>query len=1836
MKLYTRWLPLLAAAAVIASFTDCSGLPSGQPRTGTTVAALSTVSVTQGADELRTSWYPDEGGLAPSIVSGSTFGQLFSTPVDGQVFAQPLVSQGTLFVVTETNNAYGLDAQTGGVKWSENFGTPLAASDLGCADISPSLGITSTPVIDQSTNVAYFFAESYVSGASGAVHWTAHALNVATGAEQPSFPLIISGAATNDSTQAFTPRTQGQRPGLLLMNGVVYAAFGSHCDISPWAGWVVGVSTAGRITTMWAGEAGSSKVDGAGIWQGGGGLVSDNSGQILFATGNGGAPEGPVAGSTAQGTFGDSVVRLAVQSDGSLKATDFFTPYDGAMLDSDDLDLGSGGVVGLPSQYFGTSKFPDLATIVGKQGYLYLLNRDSLGGASMASGGGDNVVARIGPNGGIWGKPAVWPGDGGYLYTVSASSGTAAPASSGLFQTFQYGLDGNGNPTFSLVASSSDSWGFGSGSPVVTSSGTDSGSALVWTVWTANVAATGAQLRAYDPVPVNGAPQLVYSAAIGQASKFASPGIAGNRVYVGAADGHVLGFGAPLSTSLSGSGIPLGNVIVGSSASGTITVSASATTAISGVSISSGPFSLGQITPTLPTTLQAGGTLTIPVTFAPTASGMAAASVTVSTSGTPLVLSVTGTGTSASAQLAASPASVSFGGTDVGQEIDDSVILENLGGAPLTINSIGAPAAPFGVVGAPAAGTVLDPGSQITVTVTFNPSSVGTYMDSLSVNSSGGALSVGLTGSCAPPGKLVISPMSIDYGTVGVGASLAETFQVSNTGGSALTITKSKPPILGPFTATTTLSEGSTLYAGSSAVESVTFTPTVTGATSDQWTINGGDGSGVQEVAFTGTGAPALTSSGTPIALVTQPTGGGNKNIGVISDGVFPPQASNDSSTQYDTYNGTTRTEDWIGYQFTSNQTFGELVFQPGIQFGNGGWFTNFNVQVLQSGNWVDVPNMTITPAYKPHDGVNFETYEISFPAIVGTGIRLDGTPGGSGTFISVGELDVYQGVSSGPETIVDSAGPPQSPNPGATVTLYGTGSSTSNGDGLTYHWTQTSGPTVALSSNSVIDPTFVAPPATVPTTLTFSLVVSDGELTGSASTVTVNDLPTPGPDITASGTAIALVTSPAGGGNHSLSVISDGVFPPVGSTDSSMEYDTYTGKTRTEDWIGYQYSSTQLFGSMEFQLGIQFANGGWFSSFQVQVLQSGTWVDVPGLVVSPQYQVHDGVNYESYDLAFPAISGQGIRLDGVPGGAATFISVGELRVFQGTASAVTLVSNAGTNETALAGSAAALDGSGSSASNGDALRYAWTQTAGPTVTLSSSTAVKPTFQAPAVTSRTTLTFSLVVSDGSLVSSASTVTVTDVPVPAGTDITPSGTAIALVTKPTGQGNHNISVISDGVLPGVGTSNKAQEYDTFTGTTRTEDWIGYQFASTQSFRSVLFQPGIQFGDGGWFTTFNVQVLQSGTWVNVPNTTVTPAYGGNDQVNYETYVVSFPSISGTGIRIDGTPGGTETFISVAELRIYQAASFDVTSFGTPIALITKPTGQGNRSLSVIGDGVFPPIGSANKTQEYDTYTGTTRTEDWIGYQFAATQSFGSLVYQPGIQFSDGGWFTSVQVQVLQSGAWVNVPNLTMTPTYRGNDGTNFETYTFSFPSISGTGIRLDGAPGGKNTFISIGELRVYAPAPFDITTSGTAIALITAPLGQGNRSLSVISDGVFPPPGSTDKTMEYDTYTGTTRTEDWIGYQFPTTQSFASVVFDQGIQFSDGGWFTTLQLQVLQSGAWVTVPNVMTVPAYKGNDNNNYEKYVFSFPPISGTGLRVDGAPGGKNTFISVGELRVQAP
>ncbi len=234
----------------------------------------------------------------------------------------------------------------------------------------------------------------------------------------------------------------------------------------------------------------------------------------------------------------------------------------------------------------------------------------------------------------------------------------------------------------------------------------------------------------------------------------------------------------------------------------------------------------------------------------------------------------------------------------------------------------------------------------------FDPINLGAYMDSISLDTDAGLVQVPMSGVCAPPGVLTISPLVVDYGTVSIGASPVASFTVANTGGSSLRITRSKPPASGIFNALTSLPEGTTLVPGQTVTEYVSFIPATAGTATDTWSLNGDDGGGAQNVSFTGvaTATTDYTASGTIIALITSPTGGGSRNLEVIRDGVMPPVGSTDYSLQYDTFNGgAPRPEDWIGYSFASNKSFNKLVFQEGGNFYDGGSFASLRFRFVKA-----------------------------------------------------------------------------------------------------------------------------------------------------------------------------------------------------------------------------------------------------------------------------------------------------------------------------------------------------------------------------------------------------------------------------------------------------------------------------------------------------------------------------------------------------------------------------------------------------------------------------------------------------------------------------------------------------------------------------------------------------------------------------------------------------------------------------------------------------------------------------------------------------------------------
>ena len=848
----TLWVRAVIAAVVLTGSAVAVAVEIGAHADETTVSV----------DTERTGWDQNEPALSPSAVTSANFGQLFSTAVDGQVYAQPIVVGSTVIVATENNNVYGLNSATGAVKWTVNLGPAWPSSAIGCGDLAPNVGVTSTPVYDPDTGFVYLTAKVNDGADAQHPHYYMHALDPATGVEETGWPLTIAGAASNDPGYQFNAYTQLQRPGLLLMGGSVYAAFSGHCDLDTYAGFVAGVNTSSKAISLWTDEPAPSS-NGAGIWQSGGGLVSDGPGRIFVVTGNGVSP-GAAAGSSPPAELAESVVRLGVAADGTMSAQDFFSPTNASTLDTNDQDLGSGGPVSLPDS-FGTATYPHLMVQAGKDGRVFLLNRDNLGGSGQGASGGDDVLGMTGPVEGVWGHPAVWGGDGGYIYL---------DGSGGPLRALQYGVTGAGLPALSLAGNSAQYFSYTSGSPVVTSSGTTSGSAVVWCVQVTSGTGANGELLAFNAVPVNGQLQLLRSFPIGTGAKFSVPSTDSGRVYVGTRDGHIFGFGAPVPAPLTAAPVDFGPVNVGSTASTSVTLTAASNVTVSAVTAPA-PFAV--TAPTLPVSLTAGQTLSLPVTYSPTAVGATIGALTVTTDSIPVTVNLNGTG--AMDGFHANSSTLDFGTLPVGLTKTLSVSFTNTGTAPETVSGLTSPSGAFTATGMPAMNSTVNPGVSVVVPITYTPTSAASDSSSISVTGPDGTATVALTATAVTGNdQVTISPMSLSFGSVTVGKTVSKTFTVSNTGNLPLTITKAASSAA-PFVVPNPISEGLAMSPGTSVTTTVTFTPTTAGSFTGTYEVSTDTGQGAMDVKLTGTGvkpaaAPPVTHT------LTAPGGSGWKYNG--------------------------------------------------------------------------------------------------------------------------------------------------------------------------------------------------------------------------------------------------------------------------------------------------------------------------------------------------------------------------------------------------------------------------------------------------------------------------------------------------------------------------------------------------------------------------------------------------------------------------------------------------------------------------------------------------------------------------------------------------------------------------------------------------------------------------------------------------------------------------------------------------------------------------------------------------------------------------------------------
>jgi hypothetical protein len=352
--------------------------------------AQNTVIATYHYNNLRTGWNDSETVLTPANVGSSSFGMLQSIPLDAQVDAQPLIVpnqlitagnyQGThdvVYVASENNTIYAIDYDSGTVLLSPNFGTPVA-NPIGCKT-NPEVGVNSTPTLDPSTNTLYVMI--YTMEADGPVY-RLHALDLGSLTDQiPPVVVTASHTLSNGTTFNFNAVYQRQRPALLLANGNVYAGFGSFCDEGANSrGWLLGWQT-GTLIPLAGNQVFDTQATSpntfflSSIWMSGWGIGADSFGNLYFVTGN----------SDPSGTTYDGVTDIqesVIKVSGDLsQVVDLFTPSDWSVLDQGDEDFGSGGVMLLPpTPALTPASTPNLAVAAGKEGNMFLMNQEDLGG----------------------------------------------------------------------------------------------------------------------------------------------------------------------------------------------------------------------------------------------------------------------------------------------------------------------------------------------------------------------------------------------------------------------------------------------------------------------------------------------------------------------------------------------------------------------------------------------------------------------------------------------------------------------------------------------------------------------------------------------------------------------------------------------------------------------------------------------------------------------------------------------------------------------------------------------------------------------------------------------------------------------------------------------------------------------------------------------------------------------------------------------------------------------------------------------------------------------------------------------------------------------------------------------------------------------------------------------------------------------------------------------------------------------------------------------------------------------------------------------------------------
>jgi hypothetical protein len=469
-------------------------------------------------DTYPTGWNQSETDLTPAAVKSSSFGLLTTLQVDGNVFAQPLMvsnftlpdgsTHNILIVATGHDTVYAYDAQNYAILWQVSLGTPQASGDVGCGDVEPEYGISSTPVIVRNGNSATIYVVSATEPASMSFHTQLHALDLATGKDIHK-PREIDPQVNlkNGGVLHFDPQNQWNRASLVYSNGSLYVGVGSHCDNNAGniSGWLLRYDADTlKLSDKFATIKASASYELASIWMAGYAPAIDDAGDVLAVTGN-----GDFNPNKSEAGWGESILQLSSDLR-TLKGT--FTPSNWQSLNSSDSDFGSGGVMAIP--VVSGQAAPPLAIAAGKAGTAFLVNASNPGGNA---------------------KHGYQP-----LLTLSLSTCFCAPAyyqtaSGGVlfYQTNSdvmrsYAVGVGATPSLTPIATGSDQAGYGGSFPIISSNGETAGSAVVWALERGSTM----QLKAYDAAAL-GAPLYVANSGVWSNGSrgWLTPLVADGRVY---------------------------------------------------------------------------------------------------------------------------------------------------------------------------------------------------------------------------------------------------------------------------------------------------------------------------------------------------------------------------------------------------------------------------------------------------------------------------------------------------------------------------------------------------------------------------------------------------------------------------------------------------------------------------------------------------------------------------------------------------------------------------------------------------------------------------------------------------------------------------------------------------------------------------------------------------------------------------------------------------------------------------------------------------------------------------------------------------------------------------------------------------------------------------------------------------------------------------------------------------------------------------------------------------------------------------------------------------------